>query len=115
MTLVKIINCRWCDKKVIPDLETGKYPKHCPNKNCRRQTWNKSNEEIKDNQNKKIQALFKNHKDGIVRSKKKYAQSSLNFLNLEKKKQPKQVMCMKCELFFENDSLLNKHKIRRGH
>ena len=110
---VQILVCRWCEKKVIPNLDTGLYPIRCPDKSCRRITWNKTNEEIYKNMVKSVEALLNHHKDGRVRKKKSYKIQAVKKVNDIIKIPPKQVICTVCELFFADEHALKRHKLRR--
>lgn len=112
---IQVLSCRWCGHKVIPKLDTGLYPKKCPNNSCRRQTWNKSDQEIKASAAKRIEALFQNHKDGKVGRKRSYKPSEIKFLNNIKNIKPKQFVCLTCELLFGDLPALQRHQERRGH
>ena len=111
---VQIIECRWCKKKVAPDFETGIYPKKCPGRSCRRQTWNKSDKEITKSVKKRISALFENHKDGNVGRKKSLTQTKKEFLTSMGNKS-KTFVCVQCELMFGDENALKRHQERRNH
>ena len=106
MIVIQILECRWCNKKVVPDLNTGKYPFKCSNRSCRRQTWNKTDKEIKQNKLKSITALLDNHHKGKVNRKEKYIAKLLAA-------KQKHAVCTICDLIFFDEMTLQKHQARR--
>lgn len=112
-----VVPCRWCGKNVVPKIIDGspRYPKKCPSKSCRRSTWNKSDQQIKEGKLKSIQALLDYHKDGHVHVRRSYKSVSLEFLNRSKRQPRKQVVCRTCELLFQDEKGLERHKKRRNH
>ena len=116
MSLIHVLECRWCGKKIIPNLETGVYAKKCPNSKCRRQTWKLTNREILANKLKSINALLDNHKHGKIGRKKSYRKDVIKNLMEEKEKEVlKMMVCKKCESVFTDIIALKRHQIRRNH
>ena len=113
--LIDVRQCRWCKSHVFPKIIDDNiiFPDKCPNRSCRRSTWNKTDAQIMDAQLRSINALLVNHKDGDVERKRSYRINIKASLSRKKKQRRKKVACLKCELFFETDNLLHRHNLRR--
>lgn len=97
---VYVIPCRWCNNYVFPKIIEASivYPNACPNRKCRRTTWNKTDSEIK-----KI---------------REYQTSCLKYQKGEQRKtvsrtKSESFVCYICGIPYSNADLLNRHNLRR--
>lgn len=97
---VYVIPCRWCNHYVFPKIVGTKieYPNACPNRKCRRTTWNKSDAEIKKIREYKTSCL--KYQKGVRRkvTEKVIAES---------------FVCYSCGIPYNDADSLNRHNLRR--